>query len=103
MPHRAPDSRLLAALHSAEGSYHKSLLAALAASSASLNAFTAFAAASPPPASHAALSLADGVFVRVDGALKGYAESVEGWRARLSELKGKEEDVAAVVRDREIL
>lgn len=102
MVHRPADSRLLANLLSHEKDYWKYLVTLLESSNASLASFSAYAAASSPPASHAILAVA-GSLAGADDALRHYASAVEQWREHLTALKTLEEEVGNIMRDREIL
>lgn len=102
MVHRPADSRLLANLLSHEKDYAKQLAALLDSSNASLASFSAYASASAPPASHVILTVA-GSLAGADDALRRYATSVDEWREHLHALKGLEDDVGNIMRDREIL
>ncbi|KAI0072249.1 hypothetical protein K474DRAFT_1668058 [Panus rudis PR-1116 ss-1] len=102
MVHRPADSRLLVNLLSHEKDYLKQLLHLLDQSQTSLASFSAYAAASPPPASQVIISVA-GAFAGADEALRKYAGAVEQWQVQLRMLKEMEDEVANVMRDREIL
>lgn len=102
MVHRAADARLLGAVLSTEAAYHKALLSLLDASSTTLSSLSAYASASTTPASRAVLAVTSNLRA-VDAALERYAGTVDGWRTGLAQLKGVEEDVSSIVRDREIL
>jgi len=102
MVHRPADSRLLANLLSHEKDYAKHLHALLEPSHASLSAFSAYASASPPPVSHAILAVATSL-AGTDEALGRYASAVDDCRDHLKHIKTLEDDVANIIRDREIL
>ncbi|KAF8879580.1 hypothetical protein BD779DRAFT_1146481 [Infundibulicybe gibba] len=102
MVHRPADSRLLTNLLSQEKDYSKNLLTLLDFSHASLASFSAYASASSPPASQVILAVA-GLFSSADNALRGYAAAVDEWREHLKGLKTLEDEVATIMRDREIL
>jgi len=103
MVHRPPDSRLLSTLLSKEKDYSKQLDTLLDASNASLNSVVAYASASPPAHSSLLLNIVE-FLARIDDATRNqYARGVEEWRRSMEELKELEEQVARVVRDREIL
>ncbi|KAF9467483.1 hypothetical protein BDZ94DRAFT_1155604 [Collybia nuda] len=102
MVHRPSDSRLLTNLLNQEKDYTKHLTALLDASPASLASFSAYASASSPPASHVILAVARSL-AGADDALRRYATAVEDWRAQLKGLRDLEDEVANVMRDREIL
>ncbi|KAF8152158.1 hypothetical protein B0H34DRAFT_663986 [Crassisporium funariophilum] len=102
MVHRPADSRLLTNLLQQEKDYSKQLSQLLEASNASLSSFTAYASASPPPASNVILSVA-GSLAAADEALRRYAVGVDEWRETMRMLKDMEDDVGNIMRDREIL
>lgn len=102
MLHRPADSRLLANLLSHEKDYVKSLDSQIDVAQSSLQSFSAFAAASPPPSSHAIVAVA-GTLIGANDALKVYLFAVDEWCEQLKMLKDMEDDVGNVVRDREIL
>ncbi|KAF9005173.1 hypothetical protein BDQ17DRAFT_1171356, partial [Cyathus striatus] len=102
MVHRPADSRLLTNLLSHEKDYTKHLLSLLDYSHASLSSFTAYAAASSPPASQVILSVA-GHLSSADDALRRYAASIDQWREMMKNLKALEDEVGNIMRDREIL
>ncbi|KAG1717720.1 uncharacterized protein EDB91DRAFT_1212236 [Suillus paluster] len=111
MVHRLPDSRLLSNLIAYEKEYTKHLSALFPISHAALASLSAFAAASPSakPFSNSSVSLAQtiGAIVDIlagaDDALQLYNQAVENWRDQLGHLIQLEEDIAAILRDREIL
>lgn len=102
MLHRPADSRLLANLLSHEKDYTKALNVQLDVGHASLASFSAYAAASPPPASRAIAAVA-GALVGAQDALRSYALAVDEWCEQLRMLKELEDEVGNIVRDREIL
>ena len=103
MAHRPADSRLLSNLLQQEKEYPEQLSQLLESSNASLALFTAYAAASPPPGSHAIMSVA-GSLAGVDEALKRYSSvGVDEWRGTMRGLNDAEEEVGNIMRDREIL
>ncbi|ESK83648.1 hypothetical protein Moror_2178 [Moniliophthora roreri MCA 2997] len=102
MVHRPTDSRLLANLISHEKDYSKHLQTLLDTSHASYNSLTAYASASPPPASQVVLAVASSLY-NADEALRGYAVAVEQWRQYLVDLKELEDELGNIMRDREIL
>lgn len=102
MVHRPPDSRLLANLLAHEKDCQRHRSAALDASAACLASFSAFAAASAPHVSHV-LHTAVSAFAAADDALRRYSLGVDRWRDQIRQLKDLEDDVANVMRDREIL
>ncbi|KIL63692.1 hypothetical protein M378DRAFT_654257 [Amanita muscaria Koide BX008] len=102
MVHRSTDSRLLTNLISQDKDYSKQFNALLNAADASLASLSAYAAASSPPASQIILQVA-GSLASADEELRRYATSVDEWREQLKSLKTLEEEVANIIRDREIL
>lgn len=100
--HRPADSRLLSNLLQQEKDYLKHINQLLNSSAVSLNSFTAYAAASPPPASQVILAVA-GLLAAADDAFKRYALGVEQWRDAMQLLKEMEDDVGNIMKDREIL
>ncbi|RXW19029.1 hypothetical protein EST38_g6821 [Candolleomyces aberdarensis] len=102
MVHRSADARLLSNLVSHEKDYSKQLQTLLTASQASLGSLTAYAAASPPATSRTILNVA-AILSAADSAHQRYASAVEEWRDMLRGLHALEEEVANVIRDREIL
>ncbi|KAG1721875.1 hypothetical protein EDB19DRAFT_493581 [Suillus lakei] len=109
MVHRPPDSRLLTNLIAQEKEYTKHLSALFPISHAALASLSAFAAASPSAIHSSSVSLARtiGTIVDIlsgaDDALQLYNQAVENWRNQLGRLIELEEDIAAILRDREIL
>lgn len=102
MVHRPADSRLLSNLLLKEKDYLKQFKQLFTCSAASLDSFTAYAAASPPPASQAILAVASLLAV-ADDALQQYYLGVVRWRDAMQALKDMEDDVGNIMRDREIL
>lgn len=102
MVHRPSDSRLLVNLLSHEKDYSKQLEALLDSSHASLASFSAYASSSAPPSSQIIIQVA-GALASADDALRKYAESLQQWQDQLKSLKRLEDDVANIMRDREIL
>ncbi|KAF4622294.1 hypothetical protein D9613_009204 [Agrocybe pediades] len=102
MVHRPPDSRLLTNLLQQEKEYTKHLSQVLDASNVSLASFAAYAAASSPPVSQVIMTVA-GSLAAADEALRKYAHGVEEWREMMRQLKDTEDEVANIMRDREIL
>ena len=99
MVHRAPDSRLLTNLIHHEKEYAKHLAALFPLSHAALASLSAYAAASP---AQSIATLVD-VLASADDALQRYAHAIDAWREQLVALKDLEDDLAAVLRDRDIL
>lgn len=105
MVHRPPDSRLLTNLTDQEKEYAKHLAALFPLSRAALASLSAYAAASPShPASpaHAIAAVVD-VLASADDALQRYTHAIDTWRQQLVSLKDVEDDLAAILRDRDIL
>ncbi|KAI0033220.1 hypothetical protein K488DRAFT_36402, partial [Vararia minispora EC-137] len=103
MVHRAPDSRLLVALATHEGAYHKQLLALLDVhSQQALSALAAYASAAPPAVARGIMGVA-GSLAGADEALRRYAAAEQRWRDALGDIREAEEDVSRVIRDRDIL
>ncbi|KAF5376468.1 hypothetical protein D9615_008597 [Tricholomella constricta] len=102
MVHRRADSRLLANVLAHEKDYAKHLHALLDPAHASISAFSAYASASTAPVSHAILAVATSL-AGADDALGRYAAAVDECREHLKHIKALEDDVANIVRDREIL
>ncbi|KAG2123238.1 hypothetical protein DEU56DRAFT_830470 [Suillus clintonianus] len=109
MVHRPPDSRLLSNLIAHEKEYTKHLSALFPISHAALASLSAFAVASPSAIPSSSVSLAQtigtivDILAGVDDALQLYNQAVENWRDQLGHLIKLEEDIAAILRDREIL
>jgi hypothetical protein len=109
MVYRPPDSRLLSNLIAHEKEHAKHLSALSPISHTALASLSAFAVASPSaiPSSSVSLAQTTGTIVDilagVDDALQLYNWAVENWRDRLGHLIKFEEDIAAILRDREIL
>lgn len=111
MVHRPPDSRLLSNLIAHEKEYTKHLSALFPISHAALASLSAFAAASPSatPFSKSSVSLAQtigtvvDILAGADDALQRYNQALETWRDQLGHLIKLEEDIGAILRDREIL
>lgn len=111
MVHRPPDSRLLSNLIAHEKEYTKHLSALFPISHTALASLSAFAAASPSatPFSKSPVSLAQTISTIVDilagadDALQRYNQALENWRDQLGHLIQLEEDIGAILRDREIL
>ena len=99
MVHRAPDSRLLTNLIHHEKEYTKHLAALFPLSHAALASLSAYAAASP---AQSIATLVD-ILAGADDALQRYTHAVDAWREQLVALKNLEDDLAAVLRDRDIL
>jgi hypothetical protein len=99
MVHRAPDSRLLTNLIAHEKEYAKHLAALFPLSHAALASLSAYAAASPAQPTAALVD----ILASADDALQRYTHAVDAWREQLAALKQLEDDLAAVLRDRDIL
>ncbi|KAG1800155.1 hypothetical protein EV424DRAFT_1332175 [Suillus variegatus] len=109
MVHRPPDSGLLSNLIVHEKEYTKRISALFPISHAALAYLSAFAAASPsaiPSSSSVSLAQTIATIVDIlsgtDGALQLYNKAVENWRDQLARLIKLEQDIAAILRDREI-
>ncbi|KAK0441205.1 uncharacterized protein EV420DRAFT_1580263 [Desarmillaria tabescens] len=102
MVHRPADSRLLTNLLSQEKDHSKQLQSLLDSSNVALTSLAAYASACPPPASQVILSVA-GSLAGASEAFRAYAVSIEQWRDYLTGLKDLEDEVAHIMRDREIL
>jgi hypothetical protein len=102
MVHRAQDTRLLVALVKAEKEYAACLTGLLNASQASFAALTAYGASCPPGQAQAVINVT-GALNGAEDALRKYAGVVEGWRGDLMQVKKNEDEVASILRDREIL
>ncbi|CAK5277940.1 unnamed protein product [Mycena citricolor] len=102
MVHRPADSRLLSNLLSQEKEYAKHLTTLLDHSNASLASVTAYAAASSPASAHLILAVS-AQLASADEALRHYAVAVGRWQEYLKNLKGLEDEVGNIMRDREIL
>ena len=102
MVHRPADSRLLSNLLTHEKDYVRALHSQLDYGQSSLSSFSAYAAASPPPASRAIVSVTDALIGAHD-ALRGYVFAIEEWCEQLKMLKEIEDEVGNIARDREIL
>jgi len=102
MVHRAQDTRLLIALSKAEKEYTACLTGLLNASQASFAALTAYGASCPPGQAQTVINVV-GLLNGAEDALRKYAGVVDGWRADLKLVKNSEDEVASILRDREIL
>lgn len=102
MVHRAQDNRLLIALLKAEKDYSTCLTALLTTSQASFAALSAYGASCPPGQAQAVTNVI-GALTGAEDALRKYASVVDGWRGHLKQVKKSEEEVASIMRDREIL
>ncbi|KAF8576735.1 hypothetical protein K439DRAFT_1418705 [Ramaria rubella] len=102
MVHLSPDSRLLVSLVKQDQAYSAQLHNLLTASGASLSALAVYASSSPPTVSHTLNGVASALS-GADEALRDYGEAVNDWIDQLRSVKTKEEQVANIGRDREIL
>ncbi|KAG8732298.1 hypothetical protein FRC10_001018 [Ceratobasidium sp. 414] len=101
-----PDNRLLTNLIKCEKEHHSALLALLVRSHTSLAALSAYASTAAPPVAQALLGGLEGciqAFAAADEGLRGYAAAVEGWKEELREVRRVEDEVKAVVKDKDIL
>ncbi|KAG9308022.1 hypothetical protein JVU11DRAFT_12674 [Chiua virens] len=110
MVHRAPDSRLLTNLITHEKEYIKHIVALFPLSHTALASLSAYAAASPSvPHLDAESSPAQviaavvDVLAAADDALQRYTHTLDAWREQLVSLKDLEDDLSAVLRDKDIL
>ncbi|KAK0200143.1 hypothetical protein DFS33DRAFT_1456473 [Desarmillaria ectypa] len=85
-----------------EKDHSKHLQSLLDSSNVALTSLAAYASACPPPASQVILSVA-GSLASAGEAFRAYAVSIEQWRDYLTGLKDLEDEVAHIMRDREIL
>ncbi|KAG8713020.1 hypothetical protein FRC09_019213 [Ceratobasidium sp. 395] len=97
-----PDNRLLTNLIKCEKEHHSALLALLVRSHTSLAALSAYASTAAPPVAQALLGCIQ-AFAAADEGLRGYAAALEGWKEELKEVRRVEDEVKAVVRDKDIL
>ncbi|KAF8329801.1 uncharacterized protein EI90DRAFT_3125065 [Cantharellus anzutake] len=102
MGQQNPQTRLLINLLKATKEYTSSLATHLVASHTALSGLQAYASASNPSTAPAILGLADALKA-ADDALARYSNEVDRWKDRLNEVKDAEEEVANILRDREIL
>ncbi|KIJ40285.1 hypothetical protein M422DRAFT_173944 [Sphaerobolus stellatus SS14] len=102
MVHLSADSRLLASLIKQENSYATQLFTVLNASRSSLSALVIYASSSPPPISSTLKGVAASLS-GADDALRAYADGIGDWVDSLKAVSEKEDEVAMIVRDREIL
>lgn len=102
MVHLSPDSRLLVSLVKQEEAYSTQLYSLLNASATSLSALAVYASSSPPTISPVLTGVASALS-GADEALRSYGEALNDWISQLGTIKSKEEEVANVGRDREIL
>ena len=101
MVHRPPDSRLLTNLIDHEKDYAKHFASLFPLSHAALASLSAYAAAAPPT-SQSIAAVVD-ILAGADDALQRYTQAIDTWREQLVALKDLEDDLAAVLRDRDIL
>jgi len=111
MVHRPPDARLLNNLITHEKEYTKHLVALFPLSHTALASLSAYGSASPSANPYSSMSgspaqvvaaIVD-VLAGAEDALQRYLQVVEKWREQLVSLKELEEDVGAIIHDREIL
>ncbi|KAH7886486.1 hypothetical protein F5I97DRAFT_1829119 [Phlebopus sp. FC_14] len=111
MVHRPPDSRLLTNLITHEKEYSKHLAALFPLSHTALASLSAYAATFPSPRPYSpspkspaqTLAAIVDVLASADDALQRYNQATDAWREQLVHLKDLEDEVGAVLRDREIL
>lgn len=102
MVQQTPQSRLLNNLLKSTKDYTSTLTSHILVSHTSLSGLQAYASASSPSTSAAIFGAAEAL-QRADDALVRYGEEVDIWRERLKEVRAAEEEVANILRDREIL
>ena len=102
MVNSTPQTRLLASLLKSTKEYNTTLTSHLVVSHTSLSGLQAYASASSPTTAASILGVADAL-KGADDAFARYASEVDHWRERLKEVKNAEEDVANILRDRDIL
>jgi len=102
MVHLSPDNRLLASLIKQEQAYASSLFSLLNASRSSLSSLVIYASSSPPAISPTLKGVA-AALSGADDALRAYADALGEWVDQLKAVSEKEEEVATIGRDREIL
>ena len=95
-------TKLLVNLLKSTKDYTTSLTSHLVISHTALSGLQAYASASSPSTAQAILGVAEALKA-ADDALVRYANEVDQWRERLKEVKHAEEDVAIILRDREIM
>ncbi|KAF8554847.1 hypothetical protein OG21DRAFT_1508354 [Imleria badia] len=106
MVHRPPDSRLLTNLIDHEKDYAKHLASLFPLSHAALASLSAYAAAAPsstPTSPAQSIAAVVDVLASADNALQRYTLAIDTWREQLAALKALEDDLAAILRDRDIL
>ncbi|KAF8693806.1 hypothetical protein RHS03_08358, partial [Rhizoctonia solani] len=96
------DNRLLTNLIKCEKEHHSALLALLVRSHTSLAALSAYASTASPPVAQALRGCIQ-AFAAADEGLRGYAVALEGWKEELKEVKRVEDELKAVVKDKDIL
>ena len=102
MVHRAQDSRLLTQVLKLDKEYSTALDALLSSSQTSLAALNAYASSCPPKHAQAMLGIVSALS-GADEALKAYLVAVDAWRTELKRVRRSEEEVATILKDREIL
>ncbi|KZV98898.1 hypothetical protein EXIGLDRAFT_606567 [Exidia glandulosa HHB12029] len=102
MVHRPGDPQLLAQLIKHDKEYATAFHALVVASTASRDSLSAYAAASPQNVARP-IAVIVSALTGADDALNAYRESFEEWREHLRRLKEIEDEVAVVLRDRQIL
>ncbi|KAF8510117.1 hypothetical protein BU17DRAFT_12642, partial [Hysterangium stoloniferum] len=102
MVHLSPDSRLLASLVKQEQAYSSQLYTLLGASGASLSSLVIYASSSPPTISPTLKGVASALS-GADDAFRNYGEALNDWVDRLRMINRKEEEVASIGHEREIL
>lgn len=102
MVHRGQDTRLLSVVLKTDKDYIGAFRALVTATEASLAALQAYASSCPPTQSTALLGVI-GALKGIDSSWGEVTNSIERWREELKTVKKKEDEVGAVLRDREIL
>ncbi|GJJ14169.1 hypothetical protein Clacol_008430 [Clathrus columnatus] len=102
MVHFPPDSRLLASLVKQEQAYSSQLYSLLNASSSSLSALVIYASSSPTEISHTLKNVANALS-GADDAFRNYGEAINNWIDQLRSISRKEEEIANIGRQREML
>lgn len=102
MVQQTPQSRLLNNLLKSTKEYTSSLASHLVTSHTSLSGLQAYASASSPSTAGAIFSVAEAL-QGADDAFARYAQEVDHWSERLRGVRAAEEEVANILRDREIL
>lgn len=102
MVHLPPDSRLLASLVKQEQAYSSQLYNLLNTSNSALSALVIYASSSPTEISNTLRNVANALS-GVDDAFRNYGEAINNWVDQLRSINRKEEEVANIGRQRELL